>query len=157
MAKKHTPDARYVQTVRVGLGEAIQRLIAVEFRYRHGAGGEEKLLEERQMLLEAMNHIPIDIGFDCNNDGVPDTVAIFQQAASTSCCRLMPYESSRKSPEPPSQEPEVVKKTVVRRSNSRRKEPEPVAPVAPKPEVTPPPDPEPKSKRGLFGLFGKKG
>jgi len=75
----------------MGLGEAVRRLIHVEFMFRSGAGAvPEKLLDEREMLLEALNVIPVDVGFDCNVDGVPDTVEIFEQAVSTSCCRLMP-------------------------------------------------------------------
>lgn len=77
--------------VKMGLGEAIQRLVEVEFRFRNGAGGvPQQLLDERLLLLDALNSIPVDVGFDCNSDGVPDTVEIFEQAASTSCCRLMP-------------------------------------------------------------------
>jgi hypothetical protein len=81
----------HFQPVKMGLGEAIQRLIHVEFQYRNGAGGvPEQLLSERQMLLDALNVIDVEIGFDCNADGIADTVEIFEQAASTSCCRLMP-------------------------------------------------------------------
>lgn len=75
--------------VTVGLGEAIRRLTHVEWMSRIGSlDGDLQL--EREMLLQALNVIPVQIGFDCNNDGIPDTVEIFAQAASTSCCRLRP-------------------------------------------------------------------
>lgn len=89
----------HFQPVRMGLGEAIQRLFHVEFQYRtHGGAMSQQLLDERAMLLEALNVIPVDVGFDCNVDGIADTVEIFSQAASTSCCRLMPpgTKASRK-------------------------------------------------------------
>lgn len=144
-----TPKApRYVQTIRMGLGEAVKRLIQVEFQFRTGTGSDI-LLEERKMILEAMDHIPIEIGFDCNSDGVPDSVAIFQQAAVTSCCRLLPYETSRRTADPPAKRP---------RSSRRQPEMEtaPPPPVPPEPtipeEVVPTPPP-PKKK--FLGIFGK--
>ncbi len=98
----------HFQPVKMGLGEAIQRLVQVEWRFRTGTGAvPEDLLGERVMLLEALNTIPVDVGFDCNGDGVPDTVEIFEQAVSTSCCRLMP----------PGAKPPAKK----RRSTSRKK------------------------------------
>lgn len=81
----------HFQPVKMGLGEAVQRLIEVEFQYRNGTGKlPQALLDERALLLDALNSIPVDVGFDCNADGIADTVEIFEQAASTSCCRLMP-------------------------------------------------------------------
>lgn len=86
------------QPVKMGLGEAIQRLIHVEWQYRSGSTLEQRFLDERAMLLEALNSIPVDVGFDCNGDGVADTVEIFEQAASTSCCRLLPPGAKFKRP-----------------------------------------------------------
>jgi hypothetical protein len=75
----------------MGLGAAIQRLVQVEWQFRTGAGGvPQQLLDERRLLLEALDVIDVEIGFDCNADGIPDTVEIFEQAVATSCCRLMP-------------------------------------------------------------------
>lgn len=73
--------------VRMGLGEAMRRLLDVEIRYRHGQANAD-LSRERDLLLQALNRVEIQLGFDCNRDGVPDTVEIFQQAAETSCCRI---------------------------------------------------------------------
>ena len=42
---------------------------------------EEK--EEREMILNALNEIKLDLGFDCNMDGVPDTVSFSQLSAAT--------------------------------------------------------------------------
>jgi hypothetical protein len=73
--------------VRMGLGEAMRRLLDVEIRFRHGQANPE-LSRERDLLLQALNRVEIQLGFDCNRDGVPDTVEIFRQAAETSCCRI---------------------------------------------------------------------
>jgi hypothetical protein len=47
------------------------------------------------MIMDALNNFQIDIGFDCDGDGIPDTVDIFKASANTSCCRLIDTESSR--------------------------------------------------------------
>lgn len=145
MATKRSKDApRYIQTVHMGLGEAVRRLFTVESILRFQSNADPKLVQERNLLLEAMDRIPIEIGFDCNSDGVPDTVAIFKEAAETSCCRLLPLETespevpkaSPKAPPLPVEEKPKAKRT---RSNSRRQE-----------------EPEPEDKpTGFFGsLFG---
>ncbi len=77
--------------VHMGLGSAIRRFMDIEFQMRlggHGRNDEAKL--EREMLLQALDAVPLDLGFDCNVDGVPDTVEIFRQSAATSCCRIVP-------------------------------------------------------------------
>lgn len=131
MAQKQK-DVRHQQALHMGLGEAIQRLIHVEFMFRQGFGTvPEALLAERQMLLEALNVVPIQVGFDCNSDGVPDTVEIFEHAASTSCCRLVPSpDKSRYSPPPPPVQPppapelEFAKPTPKRVKSTSRKAPD---------------------------------
>lgn len=80
-------DQASSKEVRMGLGEAMRRLLDVEIRYRHG-GATRELARERDLLLQALNRVEIQLGFDCNQDGVPDTVEIFQQSAETSCCRI---------------------------------------------------------------------
>ena len=76
--------------IRVGLGDALQRLLAVERRIMNGLSTVEPAdLAQRQLILDALNLTQLDLGFDCDNDGVPDTVDIFEQAASTSCCRVV--------------------------------------------------------------------
>jgi hypothetical protein len=76
--------------IKVGLGEAVQRLLAVEMRLMNGlAKVEKKDIAQRQLILEALNLTQLDLGFDCNEDGTPDTIDIFEQAADTSCCRVV--------------------------------------------------------------------
>tara|TARA_B100001057_G_scaffold437276_1_gene468967 strand:+ start:582 stop:902 length:321 start_codon:yes stop_codon:yes gene_type:complete len=82
--------------IKMGLGEAVRRLLDLEIQYRQGQRTEE-LTTERLLVLEALNRVELDLGFDCNEDGVPDTVEIFQKSASTSCCRIMPTGSKGKS------------------------------------------------------------
>lgn len=79
--------------IRMGLGEAIRRLFDVETRFRHGVAPPE-LIVERGMLLDALNRVEIQLGFDCDGDGQPDTVEIFRKASETSCCRLADLTSS---------------------------------------------------------------
>ena len=84
--------------MQVGLGEAIQRLLKLEFRLVNGHNSDPDM-EERKMLLEALNLQHIDLGFDCDGDGIPDTVEIFAKSAETSCCRITtaPRDTSRRS------------------------------------------------------------
>ena len=88
-------SSKFEKQMRMGLGEAVRRLLDVEIRYRNGARTEE-LTTERNLLLDALNRVEIDLGFDCNEDGMPDTVEIFQKAAATSCCRIMPTKPAGK-------------------------------------------------------------
>ena len=73
----------------MGLGEAFRRLDILGSKKDRGiASVDEKA--EYELLMSALNEIQLDLGFDCDNDGVPDTIDIFNQTASTSCCRLLP-------------------------------------------------------------------
>jgi hypothetical protein len=84
------------KTMQMGLGEAIQRLMRVELLRQKGfTSVPEQLAAERDMIVAALNTHQLDLGFDCDTDGVPDTVEIFKQAAETSCCRIVPSDSSR--------------------------------------------------------------
>jgi hypothetical protein len=84
------------KTLKMGLGEAIQRLMRVELMRQNGYSKvPEQLSAERDMIVAALNTHQLDLGFDCDADGVPDTVDIFKQAAETSCCRIVPTDSSR--------------------------------------------------------------
>jgi hypothetical protein len=82
--------------IKMGLGQAIRRLLYLEMVFRKGQRSEESTTE-RLLLLEALNRIEIDLGFDCNDDGVPDTVEIFKKTAATSCCRILPAGGKSKS------------------------------------------------------------
>jgi hypothetical protein len=75
----------------MGIGDAILRLVHVERMYADGVDPGEVLVSERKMIVEALNQqYQLDLGFDCNMDGVPDTIEIFMQSAETSCCRILP-------------------------------------------------------------------
>jgi len=109
--------------VQMGLGEAIERLIRVDAGAAQGYGGSRAdLMEERRLIVEALNQqYKLDLGFDCNMDGVPDTVEIFMQSAQTSCCRILPMDgkkvsSGRKSTR---KKPQAAKKTA--RGTRKRK------------------------------------
>ena len=93
----------------VGLGEAIVRHNSLYRRIGSGIGTlEEK--SEYDLLSNALNEIKLDLGFDCNDDGIPDTIEIFHQTAATSCCRFIPSEIEGK-------------KTVKKKSTSRTAHP----------------------------------
>ncbi len=152
--------------IRVGLGDAIQRLVSVEIRLVNGLSEvEEKDLLQRQLIIDALNLTQLDLGFDCNEDGTPDTIDIFEKAADTSCCRVVtdaeaccrvPVESSAK-----------TKKTKGKSRASQATEPvievvtpraEPPSVPAPVEEITPDSSPsekkDKKQKGFLSSLFG---
>ena len=77
--------------MQVGLGEAIKRVNILHSRItRRLSDSEEK--EEYDLLMDALNNIKIDLGFDCDGDGIPDSIEIFTKTAKTSCCRLVDLE-----------------------------------------------------------------
>jgi len=82
--------------VNLGLGDAIIRLVKVQFQAHLGFGDtKQQNVEETKLLIQALNHIKLDLGFDCDNDGILDTTEDFQEidifnlSAKTSCCRIM--------------------------------------------------------------------
>lgn len=72
----------------MGLGEAIGRLNTLQGIIHSGTATDE-IRTEYRMILKALNVIKLQLGFDCNNDGVPDTVEIFKESVGTGCCRLV--------------------------------------------------------------------
>jgi len=89
---------RVQKAMQMGLGEAIQRLMRVEVLLQQGlARVPESSRSERQLILDALNTMKLDLGFDCNDDEVPDSVDIFKMSAETSCCRILPADTSRTS------------------------------------------------------------
>ncbi len=81
--------------MQVGLGEAIKRVNQLHARVsRRLASPEEK--EEHELLMNALDNIKIDLGFDCDGDGIPDSIEIFTATAKTSCCRLLDLEDMPK-------------------------------------------------------------
>lgn len=74
--------------MQVGLGEAIKRVNHLHAKVSKSiASLEEK--EEHILLMNALDNIKIDLGFDCDGDGIPDSIEIFTATAKTSCCRLI--------------------------------------------------------------------
>lgn len=78
--------------MKIGLGEAIKRLIKVERRYtmQHGQVPED-LLAERDMIIQALDQYTLDLNFTCDlnlKEEVPDNVHVFEHAIKTSCCRM---------------------------------------------------------------------
>lgn len=133
----------------MGLGEAIKRLVTIEFQFRIGQRSQI-LLDERDLLLKAMDHLQIELGFDCDEDGLPDNVEIFQKAAATSCCRLMPLSPAKKKDRGASSKSPLATPLVTPAV-------EPPAVEAPaKVTMTPAPKKEAPKKKGLFGLFTKE-
>lgn len=83
--------------VRIGLGEAISRLMHLELvRANRLHPVPQEAIAEREMLFLALNEIKIDLGFDCNGDGLPDSVEIFEESAKSSCCRLIQTKDKKK-------------------------------------------------------------
>lgn len=86
-------------TLQMGLGEAIQRLNLLHSKKGRGiASIDEKT--EHGLILDALNQTKLDLGFDCNGDGIPDTIEIFSQSAKTSCCRIIDVTSERRVTKP---------------------------------------------------------
>jgi hypothetical protein len=116
MARK-SANKKFETRAVLGLGEAINRLIRVEMMHASGYGGlPEDLLEERRLIVEALDQqYQLNLGFDCNADGIPDTIEIFMQSAQTSCCRILPMGPAQ--PEPPK------KRTSSRAESTKMKKP----------------------------------
>ena len=110
------------KVVKIGLGEAVSRLLKLELTRRNGLHPMPEIAKaERDMLFEALNEIKIDLGFDCDGDGIPDTVEIFEQSASTDCCRMISTDEKSESSVTISGVSQQKKKTKRRRTSSRRK------------------------------------
>lgn len=118
------------KVLQVGLGDAMRRLLDIEIRVRHGITTPEVAVE-RDMLLEALNRVEINLGFDCDSDGLPDTVDLFRETSETSCCRLIDLPgvkptkkpAVKKAAPPPAPVPPAVPQEV---SSSRLEEPPPL-------------------------------
>jgi|11BtaG_2_1085332.scaffolds.fasta_scaffold18108_3 hypothetical protein len=100
--------------IKLGLGEVIARLIEVEFSRKNGINkNPDSALRERDLLFDALNEIKLDIGLDCNGDGIPDSVKVFERSANTNCCRIIPVNMTK------SQEKDKDRR--LRRSKNKRK------------------------------------
>ena len=86
------PALSFEKKMQVGLGEAIKRVNLLHTKIRSRIASEEES-SEHELLMEALNEIKIDLGFDCDGDGIPDTIEVFAKTAKTSCCRLVPSDN----------------------------------------------------------------
>ena len=102
--------AEFQKKMQVGLGEAILRVNLLHAKIIRSVADENESTEHA-LLMEALIEIKIDLGFDCNDDGVPDTIEIFSKTAKTSCCRLVPFD-------PPA--PQRKRKTRTSRTRKKR-------------------------------------
>ena len=85
--------------IEMGLGDAIMRLIKVVETFKKGRNRDTKALtDEMEMIVQALNLNIIELGMDCDGDGIPDVPAdkLFKESVTTSCCRIKPKDSSRK-------------------------------------------------------------
>ena len=85
----------YTKTMQMGLGEAIQRLNLLHGKITRSLATPNER-EEYRLILDALNETKLDLGFDCNDDNIPDTIEIFTKTAKTSCCRILPTGGSRR-------------------------------------------------------------
>lgn len=83
-------DGKTYKNVTMGVGEAILRLVHVELSYSNDfSKPPDDLVKERALIVEALNQHKLDLGLDCDGDGVPDDVSLFKETAETSCCRIV--------------------------------------------------------------------
>ena len=106
--------------MQVGLGEAIERHNLLHKRITAGIASLEER-DEYKLLSTALNEIKLDLGFDCNDDGVPDTIEIFHQTANTSCCRFIPSDSDVKTVKAKSTSRSTPKKRTMKKTTAKRK------------------------------------
>lgn len=144
----------YQRRVQMGLGEAIRRMVHLEISHANGFDLNPAVVAESKMIMDALNvQYQLDLGFDCNEDGVPDTVEIFARSAETSCCRILPMDERPRKTRGKSR---TTKSDAV---VALVPEPEPVEaapePAAPEPVAAPAAKkPAKKSKGFLSALFG---
>lgn len=105
--------------MQVGLGEAIERHNTLYKRMSAGLASTQER-DEYTLLSTALNEIKLDLGFDCNDDGVPDTIEIFHQTAQTSCCRFVPAPPKRKVGRPKGSKSKTTTRTTTKSKTPSR-------------------------------------
>jgi hypothetical protein len=86
---------KFQKTYKMKLGDAIETLNRLHAKITGGIISPDERTEHA-LILEALNEQTINIGFDCDQDGLPDTVEIFKKTAKTSCCRIMRTKPGRR-------------------------------------------------------------
>lgn len=148
---------QFQRRIQMGLGEAIRRMVHLEINHANGYDISPAVAAESKMIMDALNvQYQLDLGFDCDNDGVPDTVEIFARSAETSCCRILPMDERPKKARGKSR---ATKSEPTLSVVEPAPDPAPVAPD-PAPAAAPEPAPEATGKKGkkskgfLSSLFG---
>lgn len=78
------------------MGDAIQRLNMLHGKIINGMATSQDR-NEHKMILQGLNNFEIEMGFDCDSDGIPDTIDIFRQnVENEGCCDLIPTASRTK-------------------------------------------------------------
>ena len=78
------------------MGDAIQRLNMLHGKIINGMACA-KDRNEHGMILQGLNNFEIEVGFDCDSDGIPDTIDIFRQnVEDEGCCDLISTSSRTK-------------------------------------------------------------
>ena len=76
-------------TMKMGLVEAIGRLIRIHTRLSaKAATTPDAMLRERNMIESVLDQIQLALVLDCDRDGIPDSIEIFEHTSHTSCCRI---------------------------------------------------------------------
>ena len=134
--------------VYMGLADAILRLIHVEHMYANATDPAEYVVKERNLIVSAINQqYQLDLGMDCDRDGVPDSIDAFVEAAQTNCCRILPEEDTSREKREEFPEPKA-------RRTSRKQLKKEVAEIL---EEENEGSKSKKDSKGLFGsIFGKK-
>ena len=99
MAPRKKKEPSFHKTMQMGLGEAIQRMMLLSDKLKRTIATEVER-EEHKLIVTALNETKLDLGFDCDMDGVPDSIEIFAQSAETACCRILPTDTSRRAKAP---------------------------------------------------------
>ena len=93
----------------MGLGEAITRHNKLHKLITSGIASKDQRVEYN-LITDALNHLKIPLGFDCNEDGIPDSIEIFMKTSKTSCCRLVDTKGSRRKTKTTSRSKRKVKR-----------------------------------------------
>ena len=98
-----------IKEIKMPLGDAIVRHNTLHKMITGGVASANDR-KEYEMISNALNNIELSLGFDCDGDGIPDTVDIFTQSAATSCCRLPPVPKGKKTKKSKSSSRSRIKK-----------------------------------------------
>ena len=90
-------QSAFKKTMQMGLGEAVNRLNNLHAKVKRNVASNDERTEH-DLILEALNKTKLDLGFDCDLDGVPDTIEIFARTAKTSCCRIVDIDEPKPKP-----------------------------------------------------------